>query len=391
MESEIKEKLNRVGENWAHLILKYKYFNKKLELTDDVKKSNYLGDILDYFRDTIEIIHAKEKSKSYTDIFAYQISLLQAIYIQQDFIEELLRIFKCNINKGALENDDDYSINREVRNELIGHPIRTTKYPKEQTEKVICKSCGKITNNSPKNTILLSSTLFSSESSSTNIQYLRYHMENNYEPEVLNYKICDIINRHNDFLNRYLDIILDKLKRIITKFKSNNLEELEKIINHQNFENIIKSVDAKFESILYSSYFYDKDSLIEIYRRRSEHERYQNLIDQFLSDLKKEILEKKEYINELVEPKKIYTNMTLSTIEISDNINEDANKTYNYELGKLVERRNKPDFDFYSSFLIPKCPENRLVLDELKHMEANISNKIEYYTALKLIYKELGE
>ncbi|WP_321518997.1 hypothetical protein [uncultured Bacteroides sp.] len=390
MESEIKEKLNRVGENWAHLILKYKYFNKKLKLTDDLKKSNYLGDILDYFRDTIEIIHAKEKSKSYTDIFAYQISLLQAIYIQQDFIEELLRIFKCNINKGDLKKDDDYSINREVRNELIGHPICTTKDPKEQAKEVICKSCGKNINESPKKTILLSSTLFSSESSSTNIQYLRYHMKKNYQPEVLNYKICEIINRHNDFLNRYLDIILDKLKRIITEFKS-NLEGFEKIIKHQNFEAIIKSVDAEFESILYSSYFYDKDSLIEIYRRRSEHERYQNLIDQFLSDLKKEILEKKEYINELVEPKKIYTNMTLSTIEISDNINEDANKTYNYELGKLVERRNKPDFDFYSSFLIPKCSENRLVLDELKHMEANISNKIEYYTALNLIYKELGE
>jgi hypothetical protein len=49
------------------------------------------------------------------------------------------------------------------------------------------------------------------------------------------------------------------------------------------------------------------------------------------------------------------------------------------------------DFEFFGGCLKQKCMDNELVLNELKHMESNIYNDIEYYTAFRLICKELRE
>lgn len=58
-------------------------------------------------------------------------------------------------------------------------------------------------------------------------------------------------------------------------------------------------------------------------------------------------------------------------------------------LGKLANRRNIFDFEFYSSFVKDYCKDNQLILGELEHMKGNIKNPIEYYTALELIENEI--
>lgn len=397
MKSDLENKLHRIEDIWNHFIWEYKLCSQKIKFSEDVK-SNYFGDILGYFQDTFDIIFAERNTKTYVDRFSYHMSLLQAIYIQQDFIEELLIIFKCGIDKGELKTDENYSLNREIRNELVGHPIRKTEIPTSDGEINKCESCGTAINRPKNKSVLLSSTLFSYDSDNDTIQYLRYHKDNNYQFETRTYKIADIILRHQQFLNRYFDTIITKLIRILEKYDK-ELTKLSGLIENQDFETIIKLVGISYESIFNSDYIYDKDSIIKVYNRKSEHERYQNLIDEFYSDLKNGIVDTKNYIQELIEPKPILENIDLPKIEISykdfssaDNEDfEEKEETYHYELGKIASKRNSRDFEFFSGFLKSKCSDNKLVMEELKHMENNIYNEIEYYTAFRLICKELKE
>jgi len=397
MKSEAEEKLKRIADIWNHFILEYKFCNRKIKFTEDVK-SNYFGDILGYFLDTFDIIFEEKNPSSFSDRFAYHISLLQAIYIQQDFVEELLLIFKCGINKGHLKNNENYSINREIRNELVGHPIRKTEIPIEEFNVNKCESCGTITNKPKNKSVLLSSTLFSYDSNNKTIEYLRYHKDNNYQFETKTFEISDILKRHKEFLNKYFDKILEKLKGILDKYER-ELIKLENSVDKQDFETMIKLVSISFESILKSDYLYNEVSLIEIYKRRKEHKRYQNFIDKFYLDLKNGIIETRKYTKELFEPKQFDNNVELPKINISFvdfsnsevKFNKETKVTYHYELGKLATKRNINDFDFFSGFLKTKCSKNKLVMNELKHMRNNISNEIEYYTAFRLICKELKQ
>lgn len=398
MKSEIEKKLHRIADVWNHFIWEYKFCSKKIKFSDDVK-SNYFGDILGYFQDTFDIILTDRDTKTYADRFSYHMSLLQAIYIQQDFIEELLIIFKCKVAKGDLKQDDNYSLNREIRNELVGHPIRKTEIPSTSGKTKNCDCCGAVINKPKHKSVLLSSTLFSYDSDNNTIQYLRYHKDNNYQFETRTFKIADIIARHKRFLNKYFDVIINKLIVILKKYDK-ELTKLNDLIDNQDFETIIKLVGISYESIFDSDYIYDKDSLIKVYKRKTEHKRYQNFIDKFYSDLKNGIVDTKSYIQDLIEPKPLIVNEDLPKIEISfkdfsssDDTNEFAEKkeTYHYELGKIASKRNPRDFDFFSGFLKTKCSGNKLVMTELEHMERNIYDKIEYYTAFRLICNELNE
>lgn len=398
MKSEIEEKLNRIADVWNNFIWEYKFCSKKIKFSEDVK-SNYFGDILGYFQDTFDIILTDRITKTYVDRFSYHMSLLQAIYIQQDFVEELLIIFKCKIDKGALKQDDNYSLNREIRNELIGHPIRKTEVPSANGETKKCVSCGAVFNKPKRKSVLLSSTLFSYDSSDNIIQYLRYHKDNNYKFETRTFNIADIIERHKTFLNKYFDIIINKLVGILRKFNK-ELTKLYGLIDNRDFETIIKLVGISYESIFNSDYIYDKDSLIHIYKRKSEHRRYQNLIDKFYNDLKEGIVSTKSYIQDLIEPKPFVVKADVPKIEVSfedfsnsnqEKQSEDKKETYHYELGKIASKRNPRDFDFFSGFLKTKCSDNKLIMDELEHMGKNIYDKIEYYTAFRLISNELNE
>ena len=123
MIEEIEYKLNQIADIWNHFIWEYNFCKKNIRF-DLEAKTNYFGDILGYFQDTNDIIFNYTNPNNQSERFSKQISLLQSIYVQQDFIEELLRLFKLKLNKGNLKKDPNYYINRDLRNELVGHPIR---------------------------------------------------------------------------------------------------------------------------------------------------------------------------------------------------------------------------------------------------------------------------
>lgn len=102
MKEEVKYKLEQIASVWNDFIWENDFCKQTIKFTTEVE-TNYFGDILGYFQDTFDIIFDKRESKSYSDRFSNQISFLQSIYVQQDFIEELLIIFKCKTNKGHLK------------------------------------------------------------------------------------------------------------------------------------------------------------------------------------------------------------------------------------------------------------------------------------------------
>jgi hypothetical protein len=286
-----------------------------------------------------------------------------------------LIIFKCGIDKGDLKKDLNYSINRDIRNELVGHPIR-----KQKGE-------------------FISSCLFGYNGGKNEVTYLRYHKDNNYKFESMEFPISEIIERHKDFLNKYFDKILNKLKRILSDF-SKEIENIESLIDKKSFDEILAISKVFYESIFKYDFIYDKESLQTIYAKKDEHRRYQNLIDKFYYDLKSSLKEKREFAIELFEPKKEFktTNIGIPPININFEVvtkietnEKERPVTYHYELGKIATKRTPMDFEFFGGCLKDKCAENEIVLTELKHMESNMYNDIEYYSAYRLICNELKE
>ena len=180
------------------------------------------------------------------------------------------------------------------------------------------------------------------------------------------------------------------------------LEKLENVIEKHDFETVLKLVEIYFEAIFTSDYAYDKTSLSKIYDRRKEHMRYQNYIDRFYSDLRAALTDKRTLVNNIFE-KRVASKSSLEGVAPlkinivftnSGNIaevNKNRKETYHYELGKIANNRNSRDFDFFGGILKSRCKDKKIVLVELEHMEKNIYDEIEYYTALRLIYLELNE
>lgn len=399
MKTELENKLDKIARIWNHYIWNYEYCNSKIKFTDDVQ-SNYFGDILNYFKDTFQVVNHENRSASYPDQFSYHISLLQAIYIHQDFVEELLIIFRTNILKGNLKKDENYSINRGIRNELVGHPIRKINVPTSDSDEILCGECGKTKDLVKKKSVLLSSTLFSYHTNRENLVYLKYRCDNNYKYEKMSYSISEIIERHNTFLNTYFDIILNKLKSIIELF-CDKLSSFETKINTLDFPALLRVTSDYYESIFESDHIFDKESLLAIYAKRKEHERYQCVIDSFYEYLISGVKTTQQEIKELftpkdvdfeienVEPLKPIKIKYVSREDVANAKEENPEVTYNYELGKIYTKRNPQDFDFFGGSLRLKCETNTIVCGELDHMENNISNKIEYYSSLRLIRKIL--
>jgi len=400
MKTAVEDKLDRIADIWNYFIWDYKFCSSKIKFNEDVR-TNYFGDILGYFKDTLDIVFSEKKHSNYTDKFSFTISFLQAIYIQQDFTQEMLEIFKTDIDKGKLKQDETYYLNRDLRNELIGHPIRKIETPTGSFDSKECDSCGKLLTK-PKNKLaLLSSTLFSYQEKEDEIQYLLYHRDNNFKFESRTFKIADIQKRHSEFLEKYFDIILLKLKSILNEYLS-ELEKLEKVIEKHDFKTVLKLVELYFEAIFKSDFVYEKDALIKIYEHRNEHIRYQNFIDRFYFDLQTSIAEKRKSVKDIFERKMVdkssFENQPLPKINIvfasSDEPIEEKEprkETYHYEIGKIATKRNPMDFELFGGRLKSKCRDNQLVLNELEHMEKNIYNDIEYYTSLRLICVELKE
>lgn len=373
---ELKEKMGRIRDLWNNYILEYDSLAKKVNNPKNTE-FKYVGTILGNFIDTFDIIYGSPEVRGFGDEYSYNMSLMQSIYIQQDFIEELLHIFRCKTVKGDLQQDENYRKNRDIRNELMGHPIR-----KIEGE-------------------LISTTLLAYNGSSGCITYSRYHKDNNFQFEKIEHRIKDIIERHTDFLHKYFDKILTYIRRHFKSFMK-CLKQVETGMDNMSFNKLIEFTSTHFETIHNNTYGYKKDSLLYLFEKRTEHQRYQHFIDYFLRELKESISGHLSNLEEKFspQPKKVESEILMEPIFITNedgsielNITTSAERDkkpwYGYELGKLAT--NLQLFDFNYSVLKAKCPNNELVLSELEHMKSNIGNTPEYYSALQLIRTELND
>ncbi|UXD69158.1 hypothetical protein MUK51_18435 [Sphingobacterium faecium] len=368
MKKEIESKLDKISDAWNSYIFKYEFCFKRLKGNSDLR-TNYFGDLMGYFDDTLDIAFESvpPNREDYTSTFSFNISFLQSLYIQQDFIEELLIIFKTGITKGDLKKNPDYNENRDLRNELVGHPIRKNKGE------------------------LISSTLFSYQAKKGVIEYMRYHKENSFNFETKSYNIDDIRRAHFNFLCHYLDKIISSIKKELRVF----LKQLNTILNvlkTDSFKQILDVAQNYFEDIFEAEYCFEKETLLHIYEKRDSHPRYQHVIRRFLEYLEESVLETQNDIKIFCEDKKLVPdfieNSPINIIfkKASELLPEELEKAkkvnFNYEIGKLFTERTE-QYEFFSNLLKTEFKDDSTILAELYHMESNRFIKGEYYSALK--------
>ncbi|MDO6802654.1 hypothetical protein Q4595_09350 [Wenyingzhuangia sp. 1_MG-2023] len=305
------------------------------------------------------------------------ISFLQSIYIQQDLMRELLSIFNYGELSNNLNNDENFAINREIRNELVGHPLGSWK------------------NN------LKSTAVFSYNPKPGFIEYHTYAKKNNYNLEMKSISMIDIINRHNQFMNDYLDIILCQIEKNLKNLKKEIEVKLEHRLQNLSFEDYINLLSSKFESIL-QNHWYSQEILLTIYQKREEHDRYKNAIEDFTSNLEFWIKDTKAGIDSFLlkftiengaEPQidNKAPNVILSDTPtaVENKLRENLNncKTSLREVYNPNIDSHKLNSKFNSVLFF--SPDNKGFKNEIEHMKNNIEDKAEYISSYLLANKIL--
>lgn len=319
----IKSKLSEINSYWNKYYFIKEFFQKKINFTDEVK-TNYYGDLNNYFHDTLVLVKPFEKIKSEKDYISQTIVLLQVIYTQQDLIDELLYIFKLQKS-----TNEDKNPNRNIRNELVGHPISRDKKD---------------------NNKLKSSILFDIRNEDENyISYAKYSMR---KSELKKYSVQEIIENHKIFLNKYLDKILEKIEKEIKEYQK-QIKKVFEIPLLNQFDYIDK-IDKELLSSI--SYIFEKDSLKYYYQNMRKHRRYLYCLKQYKRALKSVI-------------------------------KNEEDKTKYYSLIEIYDREQlqKKDEVFTIDFYTKKYKDNEVVLKELKNMELNFYNDAEYYASLNFL------
>ena len=181
---DVSAKLSLIASAWNQYFWDLKYCQKSINFTEDIQ-TNYFGDILHYFRDTFQLLSITTSSNEYHNHIFDTIGLLQTLYVQQDLVSELLYIFKFDKDK-ILNEDSVFREIRNLRNELVGHPIRRATSGNE----------------------LISSVFWGRQLSRENIHYILYSRESNFSGIEKSFSKKDILSKQAAFLNKYLDLIL---------------------------------------------------------------------------------------------------------------------------------------------------------------------------------------
>lgn len=364
---EIKEKLDRISDVWFHFAWEFKSGRSNVNFNNDTK-TTYFGDILTYFGDTFDSLVKRNDSKTYQDHALFFIGIMQIIYVHQDLVGELRYAFK--LNKDDLAHDVNRNINRELRNELIGHPIRRAK-------------------NDSNN--LISTVIFGNKLSHDKIHYVKYSKENKFVGVEIGHLLKDILDRHFLFLNTGFDSILKKIKAILLPFKKQTLG-LQKTINNPriDFSKKLNLVDQLFESIWKENLLYKRKILIEIYSRRNEHTRYQFAFDMFLNELNSSINDRINWIDEILVPKNAQydteefvppkINIVVST-KPPKRAKVQVKRDYGYELGKLFGKHPIWGVSYFKQ----EFSKNKPILEELNNMTANDASDLEYYCSYEYL------
>lgn len=350
--SDIEEILERIRNIWNEYIFKIKFFHSYFKF-DLEKYSNHFGPILDHFKDSLPLISSPDYDIAIHSTYSYNISFLQAIYVQQDLMEEMHKIFVTGFDKGKLKLDSNYSINREIRNELIGHPIRR------------------------RNGQLISSVTLNYHPVAGNIEYSRYHKKNNYEFEIISHNREDILDRHKTFLKSNLDIIEGKIHESLEVYLP-KIRNLINVYKKGSFSLLVKCVAITYENLGYENYLYKDSDILRVYEMRDLHPRFKLMVEKYLFDVGYTIEYLEGDIYGILKGEKY--DYKSYPVEVSQ---------YHYELGKLINKRFSEDFSFYEGMLRERIKNQNKATKELNYLVANIENDIEFYSSWNYLRKIL--
>lgn len=349
----IELKLDKITDIWNEFILKEEFFQRKINFNDDVK-TNYFGDILHYFYDSLLVVEdntpADEKDNFSTAVF-YSIGLLQIIFIQHDLMREFFYIFDVDEN---IRRDFEKEIKRtrDLRNELIGHPI----------------------NRNAKTGKLRSTVFWGNLMSKNQIHYLKYTRKDNFKTGIQKqFSILKIISNHENTFKKYLNIILLNLKEHFAEYLKviNEIEDL--IYSRENFTQLISKIEKNCTLLWSRHIVFTKKILMECHEKYDLHPRYRNFMDIFRNKLEHNIVNLK--------------NSIYGHLDEQDNIaveKKEESKGFQYGedlayfLLRLFEKRQVEQRTDFLKNSFSGYPD---IICELENMRNNIENDTEYYAS----------
>lgn len=365
--ANIENGLERMTDAWNHYFLENKFCQSKINYNDEVK-TNYYGDILSYFNDTLSFLYVNQAHLGRKESVFNSISLLQIVYAQQDLMDELLYIFKL-----PASSKEDKNPNRSIRNELIGHPIRRL------------------------NDELISSVFFGNEFRGNIIHYIIYSKDNGFKLEEKIMSVEKIIERHLDFLIKYIGIIISKIKIILNHLVKKINVILSMLNGNVNFLNLLTFIGHVYEKVFEDNRLFEPKLLKKIYKKIDNHPRYSNAINIFYDTVRSYTEDAKKSIDSIASSKVIQVEdvvvprITFKIIKLKNaHAKMPAERRYfDYEFSKLFEKH--PIYEI--NYFIERFSSDTLIMEELQNMKKFIGDDLEYYSSyeyLRVLMTEKG-
>lgn len=361
----INNKFERILDAWNSYLFNYPICQNKINFTSEVK-TNYFGDIYYYFKETLEEIQQFDKNQFGVNLIQ-TIGVLQIIYVQQDLIDEILFIFKIQ------ESDKkDKHVNREIRNQLIGHPIRRNK---------------------DSHNSLHSSVLWSSMKKSGSLSYVLYSKKNNFKIEDIEHSFEDIMSRHIQYTIKYLEKIENKIA-IILRYFAKKLHELKSRL-HINSEQTLIYANQICGSILEENFsLFNTEYIKWYYNTVHYHPRYKHanetLYQHIIEFINGTLINIETYQSN---SKPELSDIGVFKVKIKFVKSEDAvlkkrtnqKRFFDYELSKLYDSSRF----FFLELLKKHFVNDNEVYSELIHLESNTINDPEYHISIQYLKKLL--
>ncbi|ETZ19142.1 hypothetical protein [Pedobacter sp. V48] len=353
--NEIVRLSEKIREAWNDYFLEYQYCQNRINFGTE-ERTNYMGDLLNYFDDTVELLEHIPVKANYQLAVYDTVSVLQLMYIGQDLIDELRFVFKMPASSG-----EDKLLIRTLRNELTGHPISRDK----------------------KNNFI-SSVFFTRDSYGTVVEYLRYHKDRDYKSEVVRYEWEELVRAHENYLLENLKAILATIKNKL-KLYQNQLSKFLKDFPKISFEGIVNKTEHLFDAFFENSALYSKSNLLYFFENQTVHPRYRHCTDIFMRDLKHDLVQITGDIKEFRsdEPQLLapqdhsHTSFKIVFSKGAGNGTdaESTRRDIRHQFSKLREKHPVFGIDYF----IKTYRDDPEVLSELKYLQSVHGDEREFY------------
>lgn len=167
---ELYKLSQRVRKAWDEYFYTFRTCQQQIHFTAE-EKSNYIPDLLNYLDDTLNLLSTIRLNDDYLSSLYDIVAILQFMFVQQDLIDQLLTVFKLPQSSGGQK-----ARIRNLRNELIGHPI------------------------SKDGNGLVSTVFITAETRGTTLEYARYHRDVAYRQELIRHDWISVFKDYEEYL-----------------------------------------------------------------------------------------------------------------------------------------------------------------------------------------------